>query len=175
MPLDSPDWQEVANITSAAAMSDGPDWQNVITPAGGGSFGGYASLTGPGQTASPGDLTQEGGLQVNVDAASTIGFDVNNSSTNSPINLIDSGGRGINIETSGNIGLFLNSGTGTGGITLQDGGTFGIEMITDLLGFFSTTPVTQPTVTGSRGGNAALASLLTALSDLGLVIDSSTA
>jgi len=42
------------------------------------------------------------------------------------------------------------------------------------IGFFSTSPQPQPTVTGSKGGNAALASLLTALAGLGLIIDSST-
>ena len=44
----------------------------------------------------------------------------------------------------------------------------------DEVGFFSATPITRPTVTGSRGGNAALASLLTALANLGLIVDSST-
>jgi hypothetical protein len=43
------------------------------------------------------------------------------------------------------------------------------------LGFYSTAPIAKPTVTGSRGGNAALASLLTALANLGLVTDSTTA
>lgn len=43
------------------------------------------------------------------------------------------------------------------------------------VGFMGATPVSRPTVTGSRGGNAALASLLTALAALGLVTDSSTA
>ena len=43
------------------------------------------------------------------------------------------------------------------------------------LGFFGSTPAAKPTVTGSRGGNAALASLLTALADLGLVSDSTSA
>ena len=42
------------------------------------------------------------------------------------------------------------------------------------LGFYGVTPVTKPTVTGSRGGNAALASALTALANLGLITDSST-
>jgi hypothetical protein len=42
-------------------------------------------------------------------------------------------------------------------------------------GFYNTTPVTKPTVTGSRGGNAALASLLTALASTGLITDSTTA
>lgn len=42
-------------------------------------------------------------------------------------------------------------------------------------GFFGATPTTKPTVTGSRGGNAALASLLSALATLGLITDSSSA
>lgn len=42
------------------------------------------------------------------------------------------------------------------------------------LGFYGTTPQSKPTVTGSKGGNAALASLLTALQDLGLIVDSTT-
>lgn len=42
------------------------------------------------------------------------------------------------------------------------------------VGFFGAGGVTRPTVTGSRGGNAALASLLTALSQLGLITDSSS-
>ena len=42
------------------------------------------------------------------------------------------------------------------------------------LGFFTSTPVAKPTVTGSKGANAALGSLMTALSGLGLVTDSTT-
>ena len=43
------------------------------------------------------------------------------------------------------------------------------------VGFYGTTPAAKPTVTGSRGANAALASLITALAGLGLVTDSSSA
>lgn len=46
---------------------------------------------------------------------------------------------------------------------------------TSKVGFFGTIGTTQPTVTGSRSGNAALAAILTALADLGLIVDSSTA
>lgn len=42
-------------------------------------------------------------------------------------------------------------------------------------GFNGTAPAAKPTVTGSRGGNAALASLLTALAGTGLITDSTTA
>lgn len=43
------------------------------------------------------------------------------------------------------------------------------------LGFFGAAAAAKPTVTGSRGGNAALASMLTALAGLGLLTDSTTA
>lgn len=43
------------------------------------------------------------------------------------------------------------------------------------LGFFGSAANSKQTVTGSRGGNAALASLLSALANYGLVTDSSTA
>ena len=43
------------------------------------------------------------------------------------------------------------------------------------LGFHGATAVAKQTVTGSRGGNAALASLLTALANLGLITDGTSA
>ncbi len=43
------------------------------------------------------------------------------------------------------------------------------------VGFFGAKPVTQPRIAGSRGANAALAHLLTALAGLGLFYDSTTA
>jgi hypothetical protein len=42
------------------------------------------------------------------------------------------------------------------------------------LGFFDTGPVNKPDVAGAKGGNVALANLLTALANLGLLTDSST-
>lgn len=50
-----------------------------------------------------------------------------------------------------------------------DGDSGGVK-----LGFYAATPVAKQTVTGSRGGNAALASLITAMTNLGFVIDSSS-
>lgn len=43
------------------------------------------------------------------------------------------------------------------------------------ISFYGGTPVAKPTVTGAKGGNAALGSLMTALASLGLVTDSTTA
>jgi hypothetical protein len=55
-------------------MSDFPDW-TVAAQVTGGSAGGYASLTGPGQTATPGALDQEGPFTVNSGSTS-LGVDV---------------------------------------------------------------------------------------------------
>jgi len=43
------------------------------------------------------------------------------------------------------------------------------------VGFFGAAAAAKPAITGSRGGNAALASLLTALAGLGLITDNTTA
>ncbi len=70
-----------------------------------------------------------------------------------------------------------------GNHTLVDGATIAVgsssgtkigTATTQRLGFWNHAPTTQPTVTGSRGSNAALASLLTALAGMGLVVDSSS-
>lgn len=51
----------------------------------------------------------------------------------------------------------------------------GNETVTgSLSGFTTLTPGTPPTITGSRGANAALASLLTGLATLGVIIDATT-
>jgi hypothetical protein len=42
------------------------------------------------------------------------------------------------------------------------------------LSFNGATPIVKPTVTGSKGGNAALGSLVTALANLGLITDTTT-
>jgi len=46
--------------------------------------------------------------------------------------------------------------------------------VTGNIGFYGTAPIAKPTVSGSRGGNAALASLLTALANYGLIVNSTT-
>jgi hypothetical protein len=58
-------------------------------------------------------------------------------------------------------------GQGTGGVCVAQGGS--------ALGFFGHTPAVKQTVTGAKGGNAALGSLLTILAGYGLLTDSSTA
>jgi hypothetical protein len=58
--------------------------------------------------------------------------------------------------------------------TVTTGGSGGLQF-TSNVGFNNTAPIAKPTVTGAKGGNTALASLLTALAAYGLITDSSTA
>lgn len=65
---------------------------------------------------------------------------------------------------------------GTGSGRLRDGS--GAQRLTwnnSGVAFNGTAPIAKPTVTGAKGGNAALASLLTALANYGLITDSSSA
>lgn len=68
--------------------------------------------------------------------------------------------------------LTLTAGAGAGGGTTEL--NTGLKVVGNV-GFYNTAPAAKPTISGSRGGNAALASLLTGLAGLGLITDSSSA
>ena len=69
-----------------------------------------------------------------------------------------------------------NALNGTNSVSMTIAGvTKRIEADGTGVGFFSATPVAKPTVTGSRNNNDALASLLTALADLGLITNDTQA
>ena len=72
----------------------------------------------------------------------------------------------------GNTYISYASATSRWGLVV-DGSTM-IAASSTTLGFFGSTPTAKPTVTGSRGGNAALQSLLTALANYGLITDSTS-
>jgi len=122
-------------------------------------------------TASTTDATNTTGIWVSSGSADGSGnsgevdFGSGNSNTgNSGLTYIFSGdatGGG----NSGDIQIITGAGTTRGAVKI-DGGA---------LSFFGATPHVKPTVSGSRGGNAALASLVSALAQLGLVTDSTTA
>lgn len=96
----------------------------------------------------------------NVPGAAAVGGDLTLNSGNR-IKLQGSGNLTGIRYSSPNVDIFVGAGYAAG---------FG----TNTVGFCGTTPVAKPTVTGSKGGNAALASLLTALASMGLITDSST-
>jgi hypothetical protein len=67
--------------------------------------------------------------------------------------------------------LQFTAGSGAGGGTTDVNSALKVE---GSVGFYGTSPQTKKTVTGSTGGNAALASLLTQLAALGLITNSTT-
>ena len=92
--------------------------------------------------------------------------------------------RGTASDDSLYMGLRLSGGTYNWGKLLTSGVdvavgnlqvTGGLDHDGSTVGFYNVTPASKQAVTGSRGGNAALASLLTALSTIGLITNSSTA
>lgn len=90
------------------------------------------------------------------------------------------GGTVAGMEAQGsnaNVPMHLDA-KGTGGINLNtlNGATGGtkIESAAGKVGFFGATPGAKVAITGSRGANAALASLLTELAAKGLITDSTT-
>ncbi len=70
-------------------------------------------------------------------------------------------------------GLLVVSGRDTLVNTLEVDGA--IDHDGSTIGFYGTAPATKQTVTGSRGGNAALNSLCTALAAIGLITNSTSA
>lgn len=91
----------------------------------------------------------------------------------------------IRVHDDGPAIIWLNSRAGVisigdvenvvdGTLLVVDAGNDEIKFTAAKFGAFGATPVAKPTVTGSRGGNAALASLLTALQNLGLIVDSTS-
>lgn len=72
----------------------------------------------------------------------------------------------------GGAGAVYFAGTTTANGTLTIGGT--LDHNGSTVAFYNQAGTTRQTITGSRGGNAALASLLTALAATGLIIDSTS-
>jgi hypothetical protein len=150
----------------------------------------YASLQGPGADTSGDELTQTGGFNVvlgDVLVDGTQDFTVTATGhTGQPVAFqnIFSGSAGgaqwaalvgnatkqgsivLGIGATGDSSLFIRADT----ISFTDG----LGGTTGAIEFFGAGGASIQTVTGSRGGNAALASLLAALHAYGLIIDSST-
>lgn len=149
----------------------------------------YASLQGPGADTSGDQLTQTGGFNV------VLGDVLVDGTQDFTVTATAAGGNPIAFQNifSSTAGAQwaceVGNATKQGDIVLGIGPTGGSILFiradslsfTDGLGgttgsieFFGAGGDTIQTVTGSKGGNAALASLLTALHNYGLIIDSST-
>jgi hypothetical protein len=171
-------------ITAPTNIADGDVTMQRAFVLGSARFGGstvpVATVDITGTLAATGDVSLTGGRTIHAGTA--------DGADNSYIYLVGGGAfgstRGAHVLVVGNEfgsgldGLLqLSAGNvANGSILLQ---TTGVDRykITNAgaMGWFAATPVVKQTVTGSRGGNAALASLLTAFANYGLVTDSSTA
>lgn len=85
----------------------------------------YASLTGAGQTVTPGDLIQAGGFEVNDLGGSAIGIRLQSSSASGITVAGGAGGGGVGIGDVSFNGITLNTTAGPGSITSEsNSGTF---------------------------------------------------
>lgn len=84
-----------------------------------------------------------------------------------------SAGNNVNISSiAGSINFTSPAGSA---VNLANAGVGNLVSLSNgRVGFFGSLGTTQPTITGSRDANDALASVLTALAAMGLIIDSST-
>lgn len=123
------------------------------------SFGGIAKLT-------IADTVSQ--ATTNMDSIGTASLRIFNGSQNHVRLLTASAEYAIDVDGSNNMRFRVVS----GGNRFQFSNP--VKFVSHV-GFYNTDPIAKPTVTGSRGGNAALASALTALASLGLITDSTTA
>lgn len=77
--------------------------------------------------------------------------------------------------TSAHNAMLVQNSVGTNLLTLRNDGLLVVGSSASVLAFFGGAGAGKATVTGSRGGNAALASLLTTLASYGLITDSTSA
>lgn len=156
----APDFQYTV-VDVAEVGAGAPDFQRVIVGPGGSPVGGgYASLTGPGQTATPGDLTQQGGLTVDdngdgVTLNTSGGVAVNDSSSSGGFYVTATGTGGITLLSAYGVLIANNGNPGDGfiqissnnGLVLTEDSTLGVQVQANTpgnLGFYGATPVTRP-------------------------------
>ncbi len=138
------------------------------------SASGYASLTGTGETTTPGDLLQTGSLGIgkyyngSADWALEVD-DATNDNTGIQFELLGGfwcydNGSGISLEEQGNAPFEIYA-SGTGGIDIEStgSGTYGVQiwsnagvqiqtLATGTLGFFNKAPVIQQVSGGTLAG-----------------------
>lgn len=80
----------------------------------------------------------------------------------------------MRLQASGILTIGATTASGAAKLQITGGTSTDTLTVSGNTGFFGTAATTKPTVTGSKGANAALASLMTALAGLGLVTDSTS-
>lgn len=121
-----------------------------------------------------GDANFDGSVDVQTDLVVHTDLDVNGLTSLHSKLTVTAGGAEItgNSEVDGTLLV-------TGTVTLSTGDldvlAGDVSFPNTTFGAFGATPISRPTVSGSRGGNAALADLLSELANLGWIVDSSSA
>lgn len=126
-----------------------------------------------------------GGLQLEIGhIASAVNYLVAEGAATAGSVRIRSAGTDANVpmrfDTQGTGSIFLNPGGGnrlevySAGVIVRNASATVMQVNATGLGFFGVAPVARPAISGSRAGNAALASLLTSMANLGLITDGST-
>lgn len=113
-------------------------------------------------------LTTDGGFSAKLGMTLPTGTGLTQGSW---LDYVSGTNRYIRDMTNSKMHITLMPGAGTTGGSTQINSQL---LIAGNVGFYGTAAVAKPTITGSRGGNAALASLLTALASQGLITDSTT-
>ena len=132
MATGAPDWQKVVTV-EASLTAGAPDWERVVVGAGGVPIStSYASLTGAGETTTPGNLTQAGGFA--VVGGVTGGIDLE--SNTHPV-IIASLTTDVDIH-SGNVGTFGTE-DALAAVAVQTGGSVLVTCVT--LAFYGGIPV----------------------------------
>jgi hypothetical protein len=147
----APDWERVVTLVAPSMTHGAPDWERTVVGPGGTTVGGLPYYSG------------------------TVGVGITDDSALG-ISIYEDGASDIDIGASdGNV--VISAGGATGMVRIVGGaGSLGVvlETLTGLLGFYGALPIAKPVIVGSKGGNAALASLLGHLAGLGLLTDHST-
>ena len=128
----------------ATSVGDGQDTAVWATP----TSAGYASLTGTGETATPGDLTQSGGLTINVPSTDTMGVTITQNGSGGVVINDTSASNGIWFTEFGTGGIFLHN-ENSGEVTIAQDGTGGIQIEDRSTGGLFLTSTSSVTITGN--------------------------
>ena len=168
------------NAGPVVAYNNGKVWFHFLAPG----FNNYGTI----QAGLDSTTIQAGGSIVNFDAASSPSnavYGLTSASGGSKQRVFYSkSGQGYEFFDNKSSFEFLTTGSAfrmgepdrfaikdsTGGALIDVYRDAGVKKI----GFFGSAPVAKPTVTGAKGGNAAITSLLSQLAAYGLIVDSTT-
>lgn len=155
----SSDWNgllgDIADAISDSIAADGQTPTTALVP-----FA-YGIGVAPGSITSPAiQITSDPTTGLYAPSSGQLGF-------------LCSGGNVLTLSTSAltvpsGVGLTLN-----GAVTAN--GNAQLAGASSTLGFYGSAGTTKPTITGAKGGNAALGSLISALAALGLIVDATSA